>query len=144
MDFEFTKMLPENYTAEIGIISGADSLAFDRSVYLVVKNKRVTVSIFELRYEYSCSSFKEAQIIDNILAAGHEEHFYLYNLDSNQTYYKLDVNGYFGNLYFYDNLFFVTDAWGMHCIEKEGKVIWHNASIAVDGVIINNFEAGKI
>lgn len=32
----------------------------------------------------------------------------------------------------------------MHCIEKEGKVIWHNASIAVDGVIINNFEAGEI
>lgn len=42
-------MLPENYTAEIGIISVADSLAFDRSVYLVVKNKRVTVSIFEIR-----------------------------------------------------------------------------------------------
>ncbi len=144
MEFEFTETLPQNYATEIRIISGSDSLDLNGKEYLLIKNEQAMVSIFEIRYEYHCSPFKEALITGNILAVGHEEHFYLYDLDNNDTFYKLKVSGYFGHLYFNDNLFFVTDASGIHCIDKAGMVTWTNESLAMDGVIINNFEGDQI
>ena len=144
MDFSFTETIPQSYKAEIRVISGNDSLALNGREYLVVANKQQDISIFEIRYEYHCSPFKEAMLIDHILAVGHEEHFYLYDINSNRNFYKLKTDGYFGHLYFNDDLFFVTDASGIHCIDKAGMVAWQNSSLAVDGVLVNNFESGKI
>ena len=101
-------------------------------------------SVFEIRYEYHCSSFKEALIVDTILAVGHEEHFYLFDLTTNTNILRLKMNGYFGHLYLNDNYFYVADAGGLYCIDKFGKTRWENSNLAIDGVIVNNITDNKI
>lgn len=144
MNFTFTEAIPQNDKIKIRVISGDDSLQFNGKEYLVAEDEQKVIFIFEIRHEYHCSPFKEAMLIDHILAVGHEEHFYLYDISSNRNFYKLKTDGYFGHLYFNDDLFYVTDASGIHCIDKTGLVAWQNTSLAFDGVLINNFEAGKI
>jgi hypothetical protein len=142
MNLKFAKDIPLNYNKETQVISGEDSLEFTGKEYLISENKDICV--FEIRYECHCSSFKEAMVLDNILAVGHEEYFYLYNLNTNSTVLKFKVDGYFGKLYLHNGLFYIADASGIRCINKEGNILWANNNLAIDGVIINKFEDAKI
>lgn len=144
MHFKFTENIPLNYNKEIQVISDEDSLAFTGKEYLILEKGNEDICVFEIKYQYHCSPFKEAKVLDNILAVGHEEYFYLYNLNTNSTVFKFKVDGYFGKLYLYKDLFYVADAFGIRCINKKGSILWANSNIAIDGVIINNFAETKI
>jgi hypothetical protein len=144
MDFTFSNTIPADYTKAIPVISGNDSLQFNGQEYVLQQNNGITVTVFEIKYEYSCSPFKQAEVLDEILAVGHEEYFYLYHLDANRLIFKYKTDGYFGHLYVHNNLFYVADASGISCIDKEGHITWTNNQIAVDGVIISQFDDDKI
>lgn len=138
MKFTFTDEAPRFYITP-ALISGIESAELDLRKYLVLEDHDGDERVFEIRYEYHCSPFKDAIVIDEILAVGYEVGFYLFNIATNQNLLALKVDGYFGYLYFDDNLFYVADMSGLYCINKTGLVLWHNTSLAVDGVIINTF-----
>jgi len=144
MDFKFTTDIPAGYTKMIPVISGADSILFNGYEYVVLQSDTDTITVFEIRYEYHCSSFKQIEMLDNMLAVGHEEHFYLYNLNSNQLTFKYKASGYFGHLYVNDHIFYVADASGIVAIDKEGNIVWANDDLAMDGVIVSEFDDDKI
>lgn len=99
---------------------------------------------FEIRFEFRCSPFKEALIVGNLLAVGHEGFFYLFNLLSNENVQTLGMDGYFSHLYSYDGNFYVTSAGSIYCLDQNGKLIWKNSSLGIDGVFIEKFTDDNI
>ena len=57
---------------------------------------------------------------------------------------KLKMEGYFGHLYFNEDLFYIADSAGIFCINKNTSIIWQNKNLGIDGVIINDFTNSKI
>jgi hypothetical protein len=128
---------------EAEVISGETPFHFSNFEFLVVRN-RDEKRAFKIIYEFHCSPFKEAAIHDNLLLVGHEEHFYLYDLQAKQSLLVLKMNWYFGALYIDKNYFFVADAEGLFCIDKNANIIWHNGNLGMDGVIIEQLTENQI
>lgn len=139
----FTDKLPDNLYSESILISGAESLHFDKQEYLIIIQNN-DERCYEIRYEYHCSPFKQAMIIDSVLAVGYEENFYLFDLVTNRNLLNLKMEWYFGHLYFDNDLFYVADACGLYCINKNACILWQNSKLAIDGVVINDFSENVI
>ena len=144
MSFNFTDTFPKDLKLPSILISGSDSLTLNNQTYLIIKNDDTSNSLFEIKYETHCSPFKQALKVDNLLAVGHEEYFYLFNLTTNKNLLRLKMEGYFGHLYYDADSFYIADAGGLYCIDKKAFIRWHNNSLAIDGVIINEFTENKI
>ena len=122
MTFDFTDKIPQDLNHQEPIlISGLDTLEFGGREYLVINNNGM--SLYEIRYEYHCSPFKQAIIVDTILAVGHEENFYLFDLLTKTNILRLKMEGYFGHLYINSDNFYVADAGGLYCIDKCGTTL---------------------
>jgi hypothetical protein len=144
MTLEFTDTLPDDSPLNPVLISGSMSTCLSEHIFLTLSEENTITRLYEIRYDVHCSPFKEALLIDNLLAVGHEEHFYLFNLITNENVLRLEMNGYFGHLYYDKEDFYVADANGLHCIDKHGEILWSNVGLAIDGVIINEFTDSKI
>ena len=138
MKFTFLPDTPETTLKPI-LISGEASLNMWNAAYIKCEEDDEIKAVFEIRYDYHCGPFKQVMIENNILAVGYEQFFYLFNLTENKSLVVLGMHGYFGNLYHNGNFFYVADAGGLHCINNTGTIIWHNKSLGIDGVIINDF-----
>ena len=137
----YPDMTPDAGEAEV--ISGAISNHFNGTEYLVVRN-REQKRAFKIFYEYHCSPFKEAAIVDNLLLVGHEEHFYLYDLTANHNILVLKMNGYFGSFYIDKYNLFVADANGIFRINMNGAILWYSEYLGIDGVIIGKISETEI
>lgn len=144
MTLEFTDILPDNAERSPVLISGSLSAACSKQCFLMWHEGNTIKGLYELKYETYGNPFREALIVDHLLAVGHEAHFYLFNLTTNQTILRLEMNGYFGHLYYDADAFYVADASGIHCIDKKGEIFWSSAGLGIDGVIIHEFTDNKI
>ena len=144
MTFVFTSILPDSVDLQPTLISGSDSIHFSGKEYLIVNQNDDTKYLFEIRYEYHCGPFKQAMIVSNILAIGFEQYLYLFDLVTKTNILKLKMEGYFGHLYFNEDLFYVADSAGINCISKNASIRWQNKNLGIDGVIINDFTNDKI
>ena len=144
MNFIFSNDLVESVNLESILISGPDSLNFTNKEYLILDSNGAAKGLFEIRYQAHCSPFKEAMIIDPILAVGFEDYFYLFDTAIQSNILILKMEGYFGHLYFNEDLFYVADSAGIYCINKNASIIWQNNNLGIDGVIINDFTNSKI
>lgn len=140
MTFTFNSNL--NYP-EAELISGEGSFQYANSEYLEVRYTD-DEKVFRINFEYHCSPFKEAAILDNLLLVGHQEHFYVYDIKAKQNLLALKMEGYFGHLYVEDDIFFVADAYGLWCVNKQGKIVWRNGNLGIDGVLIEKLTNDKI
>ena len=144
MTFVFTNILPDSINLQPILISGFESIHFRGKEYLIVNQNGDAKNLFEIKYDCHCSPFKQAMIIDKILAVGFEEYFYMFDMSSKSNILNLKMEGYFGHLYFNEDLFYVADSAGIYCINKNTSIIWQNKNLAIDGVIINDFISNKI
>jgi hypothetical protein len=144
MTFVFTSILPDSVDLQPTLISGPESIHFTGKEYLIVNQNDSAKDLFEIRYEYHCSPFKQAMILKDILAVGFEEYFYLFDLFTKSSTLRLKMEGYFGHLYFNEDLFYIADSAGIYCINKNASIIWQNKDLGIDGIIINEFTNGKI
>lgn len=124
-------------------ISGKVSNELFETKYLIVERNGVSTA-FELNYGAKCSPFDDVQIEKNVLDVGFQDMFYLFDLERNVNLAAVSMNGYFGHLYFHSEHFFAADSNGIHCLDLQGEIVWQTNNIAVDGVIIDNFENGTI
>jgi hypothetical protein len=147
MIFKFSNSLPDNISSsQVKIISGDQSSQFYNNIYILHKKEsnQDFSNAFEIRYEYSCSPFKQAEIKENLLVVGFEGYFYLYDLVDNKNILALEINGYFGSFHIEIDGIYVCDAFGIWHLDFEGNVIWQNGTLAVDGVLIGEFSEAKI
>jgi len=144
MTVEFIDDIPDDTNLKPVLISGSISADYSNQKYLKLSEDDTVSGLYEIKYQGHCSPFKEALLVDNLLAVGHEEHFYLFDRETNENVLRLEMNGYFGHLYFDTGLFYVADASGLHCIDKTGSIRWSNLGLAIDGVIVNEFTNNKI
>jgi hypothetical protein len=56
----------------------------------------------------------------------------------------IDFNGYFDKFKISEEHLLVAYNSGIYCLTKYGQIKWHNSSIGLDGIIINDIENGKI
>ncbi|MCS3797847.1 hypothetical protein [Niastella sp. OAS944] len=144
MNIEFTNSVPEELRNQILLVSGKQSVKWGNVEYLVLKNNDIINKAFQIRFGSYCSPFKDVIIRNNLLAIGHQGHFYLYDLLENASVLVLQVDGYFGHLYFNENLFYVTGSGSIYCIDERGNLIWKNSSLGVDGILIERFNENRI
>ena len=126
------------------LISGPASEGYKQQVFLVCSEHEIPVNIYEIRYEVSCSPFSYHDMYEGVLAVGFEDTFYMYNTLENKVLAIVKMDGYFCSAQFTDHHFYVTDASGIICIEKSGKIVWDNHDLGMDGVLINDIEGGHI
>lgn len=144
MTYSFVNEIPADIRTAPLLISGENSLSFDGKVFLVLYQNDGSATPYEIRYEYHCSPLKSVILADHLLAVGHEAHFYLFDISTGKSLLHLKLSGYFGYLYLDTDLFFVTDASGITCINRQGEIVWDNHQLGVDGVIIESFTENKI
>ncbi len=144
MDLIFVDEPPAREIIEPVLISGAGSLNYNGVKYIVAQEDGIIQFCFEIRYEYSCSPFRDAMIIDGLLAVGFEEYFYLYSLNTKSDLLCLKMDGYFGYLYLNEGMLYVADAGYVYCIDRKAIIKWKSGPLGIDGVIINDFDAAKI
>lgn len=144
MILEFTDSMPGAYRSEPVLISGPESKGYSNLIFLTLTEGHAITRVFEIKFDVHCSPFREALLIDSILAVGHEQYFYLFDITTHQNILRWAVSGYFGHLYYDHALFYVADANGLHCIDTNGEIRWCNRQLANDGVIVNEFTDQKI
>lgn len=144
MIYTFADEIPADIPTEPLLISGANSSSFDGKEFLLLHQNDDRIIVFEIRYEYHCSPFKAAILADHVLAVGHEGFFYLFNISTGKSLLSLKLSGYFGSLYLDSHLFYVADADGITCINKQGEILWDNHQLGIDGVLIESFTENKI
>jgi hypothetical protein len=144
MNYTFTDKIPDEIDCDPILISGADSKEFNRTAYLILTEMGTKPKVFEIKYESHSGPFKEAIAYTNLLAVGHEETFYLFDLNNKTNLLNLKMVGYFGHLYLDNEQFYVADANGLYCIDSTANVQWYNDGIAIDGVIIDEFTEDRI
>lgn len=141
---EFINSIPEEFNKQTLLVSGNESVKWSNVEYLLLKDNDVVKKAFEIRFESHCSPFKDVIIRNNLLAIGHQGHFYLYDLLENISLLVLQVDGYFGHLYVNENLFYVTGAGSIYCIDEKGNLIWKSSSLGTDGILIDSFSENRI
>lgn len=143
MDYHFVDQIPLDLKIEPIVISGSNQLGL-QTEYLVLCDEYDFKTVFEIKYEYHCSPFKQAEKIDSILLIGHEEYFYLIDLKLNSILCLIKMAGYFGYIYIDSDLIYVADSCDLYCVDKIGQINWKTSNLGIDGVIINHFDADKI
>ncbi len=144
MKIAFIHNIPKNYPKSSILISGQSSRNLKREQLLSVSNESEIIGVYEIRYEYHCSPFKQADILDDVIAVGFEEHFYLFDFVKEVKLLVLKLSGYFGYTHYNNDLIYVADASGLYCIEKRGNIIWSNDGLGIDGVTIDKFNESEI
>jgi hypothetical protein len=64
----------------------------------------------------------------------------MFDLEKRLSLLALKMDGYFGGLHFDNELFYVTSARGVYCVDKKGELNWQNTGLGIDGVTIDKFE----
>jgi hypothetical protein len=144
MILKFIDIIPNDTTLNPVLISGAVSAIYSNQIFLSLSEDDIIIKLYEIKYDVLCSPFKEALLIDNLLAVGYEQHFYLFDLIANENILRLEMNGYFGYFYYDKEFFYIADACGLYCINKNGRILWRNDGLAIDGVIVHEFRDNKI
>jgi hypothetical protein len=139
MKIEFIENIPENHSEPPILISGEASIDFNGKQFLSLTKENGRFTIYEIRYEYHGSPFKQAEILNNILVVGHDEYCYLFDIGTKRQLKVLRLSGYFGHIYLEDEFIYVADAYGIYCLSKNGTKLWSNNELGTDGVIINDF-----
>ncbi len=144
MNFKFVTGLPLDFQQDPIMISPPNSFEHGRVEYLLIENDGEPIKAFEIRFEYHCSPFKEALVVNDLLAVGHEAYFYLFDLATKTDLLTIQMDWYFGHLYFNDDLFFIASARSLYAVNQKGKLLWKNSNLGIDGVIIEKFIDSKI
>ena len=144
MTYDFMDRLPAELThLPIITISGSASMLMPGRAYLVGRGHS-EVPVFEIRYEYHSAPFREAVILGQVLAVGHECHFYLYDIEKSEHVLSLELNGYFGHFYINDDTFFITDASFVYGISLSGRMLWKSLCLGIDGVVVDEITHDRI
>ena len=120
MKIDFIENIPEEYSESPILISGGISTEFYWKQFLSLTKEDGRLNIYEIRYEYNCSPFKEVKLLDNVIVIGHDKHCYLFDIESVTQVLILKLSGYFESIYLDDELIYVADAGGLYCLNKDG------------------------
>ncbi len=138
--YTFVSTVPEEKKQYPIVISGLESLNLKKREYLISDDLEFGgEEVFEIRYEHSANALKDARIVHHLLAVGHGEYFYLFNMVDKVNILCLKMRGYFGHLYVEEGLLYVTDADGVYCIDQQASLVWHQTNLGIDGVILSHF-----
>lgn len=140
---EFSTTKPQDFTGNIICISKSQSLP--HHVYITVRNTDETVVyVFSISYNVHCSPFKQAILKNGLLFVGWEDRFYIFNIAENRNLFDQQLMGYFGNFQIDHDLVFICDCQGIICTDVNGRIIWENKCLAIDGVLINEITMNTI
>jgi hypothetical protein len=139
------KFIPEPTAGSKGpiVISGPESMSFGRRAFILYDNNE-PATVYEIKYEYNSSPFKQVEMLGNLLLAGYEERFYIFDTTSETSLLSLPLKWYFGSFYVEDGYIYVANANGIYCVETNGKVCWSNDALGIDGVVMEQFTPTQI
>lgn len=145
MNYRFQPSIPIDYKGHPTLISSGNSPHADQSVYLIINEDECDYNerVFEIKFEYS-STFSGALLVDDLLAIGYENFFCLFDIASNEVVLWLEMEWYFGYLYYNNDTFYVADASKILSIMRDGTIIWQSDVVGFDGVVIDKFTDDNI
>jgi uncharacterized secreted protein with C-terminal beta-propeller domain len=140
MKFTFLPELPSSFEGVPILVSGPDTERFQGIEYVAAEQDGNIIDVYEIRYETWGGPFKEACILNDILAIGLYQFLYLFDLKRKQYIRRYEMAGYFGHLYLHNNRLYVTDSGNMYCITPNSNIVWENRNLGIDGVLVEEFQ----
>ena len=111
-------------------------------IYYLIKYKKQPFFVVNVYYDYN-SVFRGAELLGNYLFVGFCESLFIINLVEKNTQ-NINMKGYFGELYKYENLILVSSALDLLCFNKDAELLWVSNDLGIDGVIVHNIDGGII
>src|SRR5688572_30155942 len=144
MIFTFSTDLPSSYNGLAVLASGPGTENVPGKEFVIAQEDGIITGVFEIHFETSGGPFKQAILLNDLLAIGLYQFLYLYDLKRKHFICKYEMEGYFGYLYIHEGKLYVTDAACMYCLESNGNLVWQNGNLGIDGVLIERFDGGRI
>jgi len=144
--FSFTENPPKDYNASFHLVSGESSIHYRGVKYLTLHfNDNGQQIVFEIRYQYGGCSFENIEITDSVIAIGHHSDFYLYDYINFKPLTTKEMSGYFSDILYDNNFFYVADWDKVFKLDTEGNTHWtSNSSIAHDGIHLHEIKDDKL
>jgi hypothetical protein len=86
---------------------------------------------------------QEVLVWNDLIVIGFGSRVFVVNLNPGITK-TYDQEGYFGSLYPLSERLLIASAWSLRCLDTSGDLLWLNAELGIDGVIVNHVENGLI
>lgn len=144
--YRFIDSLPEGFNGTVCLVSDEGTLRNYFVAYCVVEFEDGTpMPVFEIRYEYKGFSRPQIQLNETVIAIGYMEHFYVYNYVTRVNVLVKKLGGYFSDMLYADEAFYVADWDTVYKFNQAGDMLWKSsASIAHDGIHLQRAECGKL
>ena len=139
MKFSFRDHLPDCAHLSPVIISGHESYELPYKEFILQHEGEQINGIYEIRYLTSGGPYKDVIEFGNFLVVGHYQFVYFYDLVNCFNTIRLEVDGYFGHIYINDEVLYIADSGCLRCYNKNGKLVWCNTNLGIDGVFISDF-----
>src|SRR5689334_11702800 len=97
--YKFLDAIPSTINQEPTLLSGDESAALPDVEYLLINENRVLRGLYQIRFKGWVGPFKQALIVDNLLAVGISNFFFLYDLSAQESILALELDGYFSHIY---------------------------------------------
>ena len=144
--FSFTESPPNEHYGLFHIVSGEHSKNFNGIEYLTVQfHDNGQKLVFEMRYQYGGFSRADIEITESVIAIGHYSSFYLYDYINFKSLTTMEMNGYFSDILYDSNSFYIADWDKVIKFDTKGNILWtSNSSVAHDGIHFSEIKHNKL
>lgn len=87
--------------------------------------------------------FTELIVWDELVVIGWSDVVHLID-PARRTVISIGCDGYFGHLYALDGALLIASASELICVDAAGDVLWRQANLGLDGVVVSRIEDGTI
>lgn len=106
--------------------------------YLIEKDEQPHIL---LKVYYDMWGFEENIVMKQYLAIGFSRYFYLINIQNGNIISYIDFEDqYFGHIYVDEKFIWISSMQHLICMNIEGKILWRINELAVDGIIIEDYD----
>ncbi|TDG37000.1 hypothetical protein EZJ43_06905 [Pedobacter changchengzhani] len=92
--------------------------------------------LFAIKYPYSGCPFKKIEVTDSLIAIGHFFHLYLYDYINFRIVAIIEVPGFFSDILYHDNYFYVAGIDSVIKIDGNGNILWESTASIADDMIL--------
>lgn len=126
------------------LVSGADSVWYPSQEFIVESDGDEVLNVYEVRFKGGAGVFKQALKWGGILVVGHGAYVYLYDVVEARTLLTVSFDAYFGHLYVFEGLLYVSGDHELYCFVGNGELLWKRDHLGIDGVIVDACENGVL
>lgn len=111
-------------------------------IYVTVEQDGIPFARIDA-WPISAGPFTQAETWKRFVVLGWNDHVHLIDPRTREVV-SIECRIYLGHIYPVDDLLLIADASGLVCLNERGERLWENASLGIDGVVVDHVHNGII